>query len=125
MRKKKMSRSLQSQRSRGGWFKAPMNGRLNEPLRPRLSKERGHLLDGANSPWPRRGLCSFHTARQMSKLQDFGRHPKRRVLARIVPSGVSQFRTHDDAPRVYLVLLRSGEKLLIAVEFVESSTLNS
>ena len=31
---------------------------LNEPPRPRLSKERGNLLDGAATPpYPRRGVC--------------------------------------------------------------------
>jgi hypothetical protein len=69
----------------------------------------------ARTPLAKEGVCSFHTARQMSKLQDFGRHPKRRVLARIVPSGVSQFRTHDDAPRVYLVLFGVCVRIITAV----------
>ena len=45
-------------RRRGGSFKPPIIGRLNEPPRPRLPKERGYLLDGAATPpFPRRGIC--------------------------------------------------------------------
>src|ERR1041384_3906926 len=44
---------------------APNTRCLNNPPRPRLSKERGHLLDGAATPpWPRRGAAAFPDARQ-------------------------------------------------------------
>src|SRR5437867_9171508 len=41
-----------------GWFVPVTDYRkLNEPPRPRFSKERGHLLDGAATPpLPRRGV---------------------------------------------------------------------
>src|ERR1044071_7588578 len=46
---------------------APNTRCLNKPPRPRLSKERGHLLDGAATPpWPRRGAAAFPDARQKS-----------------------------------------------------------
>src|SRR5919197_3259542 len=45
--------------------------KLHEPPRPRLSKERGYLLDGAATPpWPRRGAAAFSThTPKMAKLQ--------------------------------------------------------
>src|SRR6266571_3622908 len=54
---KKKRRSLLSGRRRGGSFQLPIYGKLNEPPRPRFSKERGHLVDGAATPpLPRRGV---------------------------------------------------------------------
>src|SRR5437773_12480218 len=54
---KKKRRSLLSGRRRGGSFQPPIYRKLNEPPRPRFSKERGHLLDGAATPpLPRRGV---------------------------------------------------------------------
>src|SRR5437762_1922400 len=52
----KKRRSLLS--GRRGWFVPATDYRkLNEPPRPRFSKERGHLLDGAATPpLPRRGV---------------------------------------------------------------------
>ena len=48
-------------RRRGGSFKPPIIGRLNEPPRPRLAKERGYLLNGAATPpFPRRGILPSH-----------------------------------------------------------------
>src|SRR5438876_7163446 len=55
---KKKRRSLRSGRRRGGSFQPPIYRKLNEPPRPRFSKERGHLLDGAATPpLPRRGVA--------------------------------------------------------------------
>src|SRR5438034_11572684 len=54
---KKKRRSLLSGRRRGGSFQPPIYRKLNEPPRPRFSKERGRLLDGAATPpLPRRGV---------------------------------------------------------------------
>src|SRR6266699_7144885 len=54
---KKKTRSLLSGRRRGGSFQPPIYRKLNEPPRPRFSKERGHLFDGAATPpLPRRGV---------------------------------------------------------------------
>ena len=54
---KKKTRSLLSGRRRGGSFQPPIYRKLNEPPRPRFSKERGRLLDGAATPpLPRRGV---------------------------------------------------------------------
>src|SRR3989441_12865446 len=54
---KEKRRSLLSGRRRGGSFQPPIYRKLNEPPRPRFSKERGHLLDGAATPpLPRRGV---------------------------------------------------------------------
>src|SRR5439155_16473857 len=47
---KKKRRSLLSGRRRGGSFQPPIYRKLTEPPRPRFAKERGHLLDGADTP---------------------------------------------------------------------------
>src|SRR6266705_2491394 len=53
----KISRSFLS-RAQTGWFVQTSDYRkLNEPPRPRFSKERGHFLDrAATPPLPRRGV---------------------------------------------------------------------
>src|SRR5262249_53164682 len=60
---------LLSRRRRGGWFKPPINRRLNEPPRPRLSKEREHLVD-ARPPLLRQGrdsACSKRRGRYLKR----------------------------------------------------------
>src|SRR5437762_2628195 len=58
-------------RNKEKWFVPATDYRkLNEPPRPRLSKERGHLLDGASTPpLPRRGVRPIPTISSVDKDQ--------------------------------------------------------